>query len=87
MPIDKSRRSFLTRDLLGSGVRLLEELIGSDSAETPKRDYFESFESCYPLLSEAGEMLIEEAVRRGIRVEGRSREDIARDLFAHMEKT
>ena len=87
MPIDKSRRSFLTRDLLGSGVKLLEELTGSNRAEEPKRDYFESFESCYPLLSEAGEMLIEEAVRRGIQVEGRSREDIARDLFAHMGKT
>jgi len=87
MPVDKNRRSFLTRDLLGSGVRLLEELTGSNRVEEPKRDYFESFESCYSLLSEAGEMLIEEAVRRGIRVEGRSREDIARDLFAHMEKT
>ncbi|HRT62435.1 MAG TPA: hypothetical protein P5551_08770 [Syntrophales bacterium] len=86
MPVDKSRRSFLTRDLLRAGVRLLEEVTGTNRAETPKRDYFESFESCYPLLSEAGEMLIEEAVRRGIRVEGRSREEIARELFAHMEK-
>lgn len=86
MPIDKSRRSFLTRDLIGAGVRLLEELIGTDRAEGPKRDYFESFESCHPLLSEAGEMLIEEAVRRGVRVEGRSREEIARDIFAPMKK-
>jgi hypothetical protein len=87
MAVDKSRRDFFTRDLLGSGVRLLEELIGLNRVEDPKRDYFESFESCYPLLSEAGEMLIEEAVRRGIRVEGRSREEIARDLFSHLEKT
>ncbi|HOD34919.1 MAG TPA: hypothetical protein PLR20_02675 [Syntrophales bacterium] len=86
MPVDKSRRSFFTRDLLGAGVKLFEELTGSNETEAPKRDYFESFESCYPLLSEAGEMLIEEAVRRGIRVEGRSREEIARDIFAQMEK-
>jgi hypothetical protein len=87
MPVDKSRRHFLTRDLIGSGVRLIEELIGPNRVKDPKRDYFESFESCYPLLSEAGEMLIEEAVRRGIRVEGRSREEIARDLFSYLEKT
>ncbi len=87
MPVDESRRGFLTRDLLGAGIKLLEELTGSKKVEAPKQDYFESFESCYPLLSEAGEMLIEEAVRRGIRVEGRSREEIARDLFAHMGKT
>jgi hypothetical protein len=34
-----------------------------------------------PLLSEAGEMLMEEAHKQGINVEGKSRLEMAREIF------
>lgn len=43
--------------------------------------YFDSFDYCHPLLSEAGDLLLEEARERGIEIHGRSKADIARELF------
>jgi len=47
-------------------------------------DYFSSFESCYPLLSECGSMLAEEASRLHIPIEGKSRLEMARAIWAQM---
>ncbi len=83
MSFNCSRRSFLNRDLFRGLANILN---GSwthveEESERP-RDYFSSFESCQPLLSEAGELLYEEAARLGIETEGRTREDIAREIFS-----
>jgi len=51
-----------------------------------KDHYFDSFENCYPLLSEAGEMLIEEALKRGITIEGKRRHEIAKELFQSLQE-
>lgn len=56
-----------------------------DEVAELKKSYFASFESCYPLLSECGSMLFEEAARLKIPVEGRSRLDIAREIWAHLD--
>ncbi len=47
-----------------------------------KEDYFESFGKCYPLLSEAGELLMEEAAKQGIQTEGKSKLEIAKEIFS-----
>ena len=47
-----------------------------------ENDYFESLETCYPLLSEAGGMIMEEAIKMGIKVEGKSKLEIAREIFS-----
>ncbi|MBW2038363.1 MAG: hypothetical protein JRI46_02025 [Deltaproteobacteria bacterium] len=84
MAIDKSRRDFLTRDVFSKAARFLNEMMDSykegDSLKE-EDDYFKSFESCYPLLSESGELLIEEAMKMGIEVEGKSKLEIAREVF------
>jgi hypothetical protein len=85
MDTDKSRRNFLTRDIFLRGARLLTELANAfkePQSQDEKEDYFDSFEHCYPLLSEAGELLMEEAARRGIPVEGKTRMEIAREIFS-----
>lgn len=85
MSIYKNRRDFLTRGIFTQTGRFLNEIMLSYKKEEElweKEDYFESFEKCYPLLSEAGEMLMEEALKQGIEVEGKSRLEIAREIFS-----
>lgn len=83
--MDKDRRDFLRKDLLNQAIRFFNELADSyksrDSTEG-KEDYFDSFEKCYPLISEAGEMLMDEAIRQGIETKGKSKLEIAKEIFS-----
>ena len=90
MSVYKSRRDFLTRDIFTQTLRFLNEIVLSYKREEEigeKDDYFDSFEKCYPLLSEAGEMLMEEAHKQGIKVEGKSRLEIAREIFSRQRNS
>jgi hypothetical protein len=83
--MDESRRNFLVRDLWRETVRLFREEFSPapGKEDLPEReDYFESFETCYPLLSEAGPLLMEEARRLGLQTEGKSRIEIAKEIFS-----
>jgi hypothetical protein len=85
LSVYKSRRDFLTRGIFTETIRFLNEMVLSYKNEEEVRekdDYFESFEKCYPLISEAGEMLMEEAIKHGIQTEGKSKLEIAREIFA-----
>jgi hypothetical protein len=85
MKMDKSRREFLTRDLFTQAIRFFNGMADSYSSKEPiekKEGYFDSFETCYPLLSEAGGLLMEEAIRQGIETKGKSKLEIAREIFS-----
>jgi hypothetical protein len=82
MTFDKSSRNFLMEDLILIVRGLLGEVRNPEPEAAMEPDYFESFETCYPLLNEAGEMLTEEARKMGINVEGKSRLEIAREVFS-----
>lgn len=85
MDVRKSKRDFLTRGMFAETMRYLNEMLAPYKKEDhleEKEDYFESFEKCYPLLSEAGELLMEEAAKQGIQTEGKSKLEIARELFS-----
>ncbi|OGP52527.1 MAG: hypothetical protein A3K30_00755 [Deltaproteobacteria bacterium RBG_13_51_10] len=84
--MDESRRNFLIRDLWRETFRL----VGQEFSATPGKgdlteteDYFESFETCYPLLSEAGPLLMEEARKLGLQTEGKSKLEIAKEIFSN----
>lgn len=81
--MDMQRRQFFKSypyTLLDAFLKELFDCVPTkDSNENDH--YFDSFESCYPLLSEAGEMLIEEALKRGISIKGKSKHEIAREFF------
>jgi hypothetical protein len=83
--MDKGRRDFLREDLLKEAIRFFNGMTDSyksrESIEK-KEDYFDSFENCYPLLSEAGEMLMDEAIRQGIETKGKSKLEIAKEIFS-----
>jgi len=84
MSFDRNRREFLAKDLLRGLVKFLEgSRVGG--GEKMSQDYFATFESCQPLLADAGEFLYEEAARLEIETEGRTREDIAREIFSRQE--
>jgi hypothetical protein len=85
MDVHKRRRDFLTRGMFAETMRYLNEMLAPYKKEDhleEKEGYFESFEKCYPLLSEAGELLMEEAAKQGIQTEGKSKLEIARELFS-----
>jgi hypothetical protein len=85
MKMNKSRRHFLTKGLPAHAIRFLNKLADSyKSSESieKKEDYFGSFENCYPLLSEAGGLLMEEAIKQGIETKGKSKLEIAKEIFS-----
>ncbi|MDI7260789.1 MAG: hypothetical protein QME90_12815 [Thermodesulfobacteriota bacterium] len=85
MKMDKSRRDFLTKDFFTEAIRFFNEMADScESRESveEKEDYFESFEKCYPLLSEAGSLLMDEAIKQGIETKGKSKLEIAKEIFS-----
>ena len=79
-----SRREFFLTETLGA---LFEKIQKNASSEKENREerlkqYFESPLHSYPLLQEMPwDMLADEAKARGIQIEGRSKNDIARELF------
>jgi hypothetical protein len=86
--MDKSRRNFLARDLWRGTIGLLKQEFSSNAGKeelSEKEDYFESFERCYPLLAEAGELLFEEARRQGIQTEGKTKLEIAKEIFSERD--
>jgi len=86
MTCDKWRRNFLTKGLFRVITGLIAEgACNSNVREGNECDYFSSFETCYPLLSESGELLMEEALKKGIDVRGKSKMDIAREVFSREE--
>jgi len=88
MTMDMQRRRFFTSYPFALLDTFLKELSGFTQIKdnNVKDHYFDSFENCYPLLSEAGEMLIEEALKRGIIIEGKSRHEIAKELFQSLQE-
>jgi hypothetical protein len=84
--MDESRRNFLVRDLWRETIRLFgQELFSNPKKEdlTETEDYFESFETCYPLLSKAGPLLMEEARKLGLQTQGKSQLEIAKEIFSN----
>ena len=89
------RREFFTeglRDCLTemnttiNSMSIPEEPEEEEEVEEPF-DYFGSFETCYPLLSEAPfSMFVDAAERLGIEVEGKSKLELAREVFAKEEE-
>jgi len=74
--MDPSKRKLISGDWLR---RSIAEANSADT--TTGQNYFDSFESCYPLLATAGPLLIDEALAKGINPGGKSLEAVAQELF------
>ena len=77
----------MTRDLISAVMGLFGDVRNqSRECATTAPVYFKSFETCYPLLSEAGELLREAAVRMGIDTQGKTKLEIAKEVFLRQPK-
>jgi len=88
---DLSRRRFFN-DYFKNTIRLVGELreayaevkteIADASAETKNDlDYFDSFESAYPLISESSYFLEDEVARLHIDTQGMTQLDIVKEIY------
>lgn len=76
------RRAFFTRGLPAYMFKLGTAFAEATSIEE-KKDYFDSFESCYPLLSEVSyEMMVQAAEQLDIPTEGKDKLALAREIYA-----
>lgn len=81
-----TRREFLSFKNI---LHPFQNTTSTQSLELRKKEsmqhYFQSPLYSYPLLQEMPwEMLLEEAIKKGIPTDGRSKNDIARDLFSDL---
>lgn len=83
-----TRREFLSFEGL---LHTWRDITSNTLSESRRREsieqYFQSPLYSYPLLQEMPwELLLEEADRKGISTDGRSKNDIARDLFSDLQR-
>jgi predicted nuclease with TOPRIM domain len=89
---DLSRRSFFNDFFLKSTINLIAELqeaytevkteFEEFSAEAKnKQDYFDSFESAYPLISESSYFLEDEVARLGVDTKGMTQLEIVKEIY------
>lgn len=89
---DFSRRSFFNDFFLKNTINLIAELRGAYtevktelekvSGETKnKQDYFDSFESAYPLISESSYFLEDEVARLGVDTKDMTQLEIVKEIY------
>jgi hypothetical protein len=85
-----SRREFFEKGKISALLREIHTACApqKDNREKELRRYFQSPLHSYPLLQEMPlEMLFDEARVRGIPTDGRSKNEIARDLFLNLDNS
>ncbi|OPL15278.1 MAG: hypothetical protein AVO39_02470 [delta proteobacterium MLS_D] len=79
--IDKSRRSFFNEFFVKNAIKCVSEAHKAYEDTKNDLDYFNSFESAYPLISESYSFLEDEVIRLGIDTEGMTKLEIVREIY------
>ena len=79
--MDDSRRRLFTSDLVKSITRLVVEVKDSYQKAKKEHDYFESYENCYPLISEYSYFIDDEVQNLNIDTEGKSPLEITQEVY------
>lgn len=79
------RRDFLCKGLPGFFFQLSSDFVKEAGfAEKEPKDYFDSYETAYPFLNEVTmEMLYQAAEQEGIDPAGKSKLELAREVYRH----
>lgn len=77
----QSRRNFFRKYCLGKTVKLIDDVHKSFKEAESDADYFDSYESCYPLISEYSYFLDEEIEDLGIETAGKSKREIVEMVY------
>lgn len=77
------RRRFFTKGLPAYFFKLGESFVETSGLAEEEKDYFDSFESCYPLLAEVSyDMMVQAAKQLGIPTQGKDKLTLAREIYA-----
>lgn len=77
------RRDFFTKGCPSYFYKLGSAFIETSEINKEEKDYFESFETCYPLLAEVPmDMMIQAAEKIGIPTENKTKITLAREIYA-----
>jgi hypothetical protein len=79
--MDKSRRSFLKRNYIGSAIKLFSDIQDSFKEGESDSDYFKSYESSYPLISEYSYFLEDEVKELEIDITGKSKLEVVEMVY------
>ena len=71
--MDPTKRNFFKR--------LIHDVTASVKEESSDSDYFESYETCYPLISEYAYFLEDEVKELGIKTEGKSKRELVEEVY------
>ncbi len=85
--MDPSRRNFFRKYCLGNAVQLISDVHTSFKEAESDTDYFDSYETCYPLISEYSYFLDDEVEDLGIETEGKSKLDIVKMVYGKKGRT
>ena len=81
--INMERRAFFTKGLPAYFFKMGEAFAEASGIKKNPHDYFDSFESCYPLLSEVSyDMLVQAAEQLEIEVGNKDKLTLAREIYA-----
>lgn len=71
--MDQSKRGYLKR--------LISDVIQSVKEESSDAEYFDSYEKCYPLISEYSYFLDDEVKELGIETKGKSKLELVEEVY------
>jgi hypothetical protein len=84
--MDNSRRRFFKNYCLGKTIDLISDVHKSFKRAASDSDYFESYESCYPLISEYAYFMEDEAEELGIETSNKDKREIVEEIFVKRNK-
>jgi len=79
--MNRSRRTFFKQYCLGNAVKLISDVQKSFKEAESDADYFDSYETCYPLISEYSYFLDDEVKDLGIKTKGKSKLEIVETVY------
>lgn len=83
--MDLRRRHFFTKTLVHKALSCVTETLQAYERGQSEADYFKSFESAYPLISECYDFLEDEAAKLGIDTKDKSKLELAKEIHVTLE--
>jgi len=79
--MDMSKRFFFTKTLLHKALACVGETTTAFKNGQSEAEYFDSFESAYPMVSECYNFVEDEAEKLGIDTTNKSKLDLVREVY------
>lgn len=84
--MDKARRKFFKEYIIRDTVKFVREAQQAFQEEKTRAEYFQSFETAYPLISETMLFMDDEVKELGINTSGKTNIEIVEDIYSKRNK-